>query len=158
MGNARTYRRCLLYSACLLGLVTALLGCCRTEVGGFDDSPDKKYRMFGKVFGAPGRAYVDNTRKTVRISIYTNDEKITLLFRKAYRVKGSDVGWDATWDEHNNIAVVIFDYGPGVLFTGLKKDEPPKRYIRTMVYHLDSTTGTFTEEPAGSRKRANPNL
>ena len=32
----------------LLGVVTLLPGCSRTVTGGFEDSPDKKYRMYGR--------------------------------------------------------------------------------------------------------------
>jgi hypothetical protein len=129
----------------LLGLATTFVGCSRTVIGGFTDSPDKKYRVYGRVFGALGHAFIDDTVKTVRITIVANDERETLLFRKEYRVKGSDVGYDATWDEHNNLAMVIYDYGPGVQFHGLAKDAPPERHIRTLSYHFDSKAGTFTE-------------
>jgi hypothetical protein len=146
MCNARIYGQRLLYSAFLLGLVMAFLGCSRTVTGGFDDSLDKKYRVYGRVFGAYGRSFIDNSRKTVRISIVANDTNETLLFRKGYRVEGSDVSWDSTWDERNDLTVVIYDYGPGVLFTGLKKDAPPRRHIRTMAYQFDPKTGAFTEQ------------
>ena len=113
--------------------------------GGFTDSPDKKYRVYGRVFGALGHTFADDTRKTVRISIVANDTNATLLFRKEYRVKGADVGWDATWNDHNDLSVVIYDYGPGVTFHGLRKDEPPRRLFRTIGYRL---TPTFTEDTA----------
>lgn len=134
----------------LLGLATTLIGCSRTVTGGFTDSPDKKYRMYERVFGAYGHAFIDNTGKTVVISIYANDKNQTLLFRREYRVKGSDVGCDANWDEHDNLTVPIYDYGPGVQFHGLAKDEPPQRNIRTVFYQFDSKTGTFSEQTVKS--------
>ena len=70
-----------------------LPGCSRTVIGGFVDSPDSKYRMYGRVYGVFGRAFLDDTDKTVRISIVLNDARETILFRKEIRVKGSDVGW-----------------------------------------------------------------
>src|SRR5438046_443656 len=101
-----------LWPLLLLGAVVTLLGCSRTVTGGFTDSPDKKYRMHGRVFGALGKAFLDETRKTVRLSIVLNDPQETLLFRKEISVKGSDVSWDCTWDKEGNVSVVVFDYGP----------------------------------------------
>ncbi|WP_150107317.1 hypothetical protein [Pedosphaera parvula] len=70
------------------------------------------------------------------------------MFKKEFRVRGEDVGWDATWDQSNNLSVVIYDYGKGVTFHGLAKDEPPRRVFRKLFYRFDSKTGTFTEQPA----------
>src|SRR5262245_61375549 len=93
----------------LLGSAMALLGCSRTVIGGFDDSPDKKYRIYGRVYGALRKSFLNETRKTVRLSIVLNDAQETLVFRKEIKVKGSDVSWDCTWDTNNNISVVVFD-------------------------------------------------
>jgi hypothetical protein len=60
----------LLWSALLLLFVTAFLGCTRTVVGGYDNSPDKKYCLDFRTFGAYGHAFVDNTTKTLRITIF----------------------------------------------------------------------------------------
>jgi hypothetical protein len=117
-------------------------------IGGFTDSPDKQYRMFRRSFGAVGHDFSDDTGKTVVISIYANNANQTLLFKREYRVNGSDVGWDATWGEHDNLNVEVYDYGPGVVFHGLARDEPPRRHIRSLVFLLDPKAGTFTEQPA----------
>src|SRR5882724_6642249 len=106
--NLSMRRPCTLF---LLSAVITLLGCTRTVTGGFTDSPDKKYRMYGRVYGALGKAFLDETGKTVRLSIVLNDAQETLLFRNEIRVKGSDVGWDCTWDKDGNVSVVVFDYG-----------------------------------------------
>lgn len=122
------------------------VGCTRTVVGGYTDSPDKKYRVYGRIYGAYGRSFLDNTPKTVRISIVTAAGNETLLLRKGYRVQGSDVGWDATWNEHHNLTVVFFEYPPGVSRWDLTKKGAPTNHIRTVTYRFDSKAATFTEE------------
>ena len=132
----------------ILGLFScALIGCSRTVIGGYTDSPDKKYRLYGRVYGAYGRSFFESTTKTVRISIVANDEKESLLFTKDYRVKGFDVGWDVIWKDANNLSLFIYDYGPNVEFSGLQKDEPPRRPIATMTYRFDANRATFTLSP-----------
>jgi len=102
--------------------------------------------MYGRVYGAYGRSFLDSTAKQIRISIVTTGGSQTLLFRKEYRVKGSDVGWDATWDEHNHLSIVVYDYGPGVDSTIGEKNGNPKQNLLTLTYHFDSKSGAFTEE------------
>ena len=70
----------------------SFVGCSRTVIGGFTDSLDKKYRVYGRCFGAYGHDYVYSSSKIVRITIVANDEHETTLFRKEYRVRGADVG------------------------------------------------------------------
>jgi hypothetical protein len=114
--------------------------------GGFTDSPDKKLRVYGRCFGALGRDYIATSTKQVRITIVANDERETTLFRKEYSVHGADVGWTATWDQSTNLTVVIYDYGDGIAFNGLIKDEPPKRVFHTLFYCFDPKTGKFAEK------------
>jgi hypothetical protein len=130
----------------LLTAVTGLLGCSRTVTGGFQDSPDKKFRLYGRVYGALGRAFVENTKKTVRISIVANDATETLLLRKEYRVRGADIGWSSIWDSQDNLTVAIFESGPGV--GGLRGAEVPtaSNHIETASFLLDKQTGKFHEK------------
>src|SRR5258708_404282 len=129
----------------LLGVVTTSLGCSRTVTGGFDDSPDKKLRMYGRVYGALGKAFLDETRKTVRISIVTNDSKETLIFRREIHVKGSDVRWNCTWDKAGNVSVVVFNHGPGVYWEDALKAGTPSNLLATVLFIRDKQTGTFNE-------------
>jgi len=83
-------------------------GCTRTVEGGFSDSPDKAFRMYGRVYGALGKSFTDDTAKTVRISIVRSDPKETLIFRREFRVRGGgDVGWHCYWDTNSNLVVTI---------------------------------------------------
>ena len=120
-------------------------GCTRTVVGGYTNSPDKKYCVYGRIYGAYGQAFVAETSKTVRISIVTGGTNETLLFREKYRVRGSDVSWDATWDEHNNLTVVVYDYGRGLDRVDASKRGSPTNHLLTLVYRLDAKTRNFIE-------------
>ena len=84
----------------------------------------------------------------MRFSIYATNNYEHLLFRKEYRVKGSDICLNSTWDKEDNITVVVYDYGRGVdHFDGIAKGAPTN-YICSMVFRLDSKTGTFKESVA----------
>ena len=120
-------------------------GCTRTVVGGYTDSPDKKYRVYGRTYGAYGRAFVDETSKKFRVTIVTGDTNETLLLRKEYHVRGSDVSWDASWDQHNNLTVVVYDYGRGLDRVDASKRGSPTNHLLTLVYRLDSKTRSFSE-------------
>jgi len=130
----------------LLSVVTLLLGCSRTVTGGFTDSPDKKYRMYGRVYGALGKAFLDETPKIVRISIVTKDSKETLIFRREIHVKGSDVSWDCTWNTADNVSVVVFDYGPHVYWEDARKAGTPSNYLASVSLIRDNQTGKFQEQ------------
>ena len=127
-------------------VILSLLGCTRTVVGGYSDSPDKKYRVYGRMYGAYGRSFLDRTPKIVRVSIVMTAGIEKPLFKKEYRIEGSDVGWDATWDEHHNLTLVFFEYSAGVSRWDLDKKGAPTNYIRTVTYRFDSKTALFTEE------------
>lgn len=126
--------------------IIALLGCSRIVTGGYEDSIDKKYRVYGKCIGPRGPVDIDSSAKTIRITIVANDDRETQLFRKEYRVRGEDVGWEATWGQSNSLNVVIYDYGEGITFHGPKTNEPPRRVFRTLFYGLDPTKATFVEQ------------
>ena len=134
-----------LLSASVLCAVIFVVGCSRTVLGGYTDSPDKKYRVYGRVYGAYGRSFVDNTPKTIRISIVAAIGGEKLLLRKEYRIQGADVGWDATWDEQDNLTLAIFEYPPSISRWDLTKKGAPTNHILGVIYHFDSKTVTFTE-------------
>lgn len=132
-----------LSTLCVMGLIFSF-GCSRTVTGGFDDSPDKKFRIYGRVYGAPGKAFLDETEKTVRISVVTADANETLLFREKIDVKGSDVGWDCTWDKGDNAEIVVFTYGPNVDQADAVKAGTLSNLLATVSLTLDKSTGKFT--------------
>jgi hypothetical protein len=144
LDSRRTHN--LLLLVFLLGVVVSIPGCGRIMVGGGEDSPDKKYSLGVSTAGAYNHAYYDDTRKTVSITIYTNDGRWTELLAQTYRVRGSDLGWNCAWDEHDNITLTLHDYGPGVSHYDLKTNSPPKRILRTLRYQLDPKNGGFTEQ------------
>ena len=167
-------KRCLCVSL-LISTVGGCTGCVSIYHAGGDDSPDGRYVIFGHVRGAGGRAFDDETWKTVFITIETNtNEKATIvtnyqngaivsetvvavngktemplqkpLLEKKYHVYGSDVCWDAIWGKDDNITVFLYDYGPGVYWEDARKNGTPKRGIRTLHYVLDSESGRFLDQ------------
>jgi hypothetical protein len=133
------------WSALLLCLVMAFLGCSRTVTGGYDDSPDKKYRLYGRIFGAYGHNFSENTAKSLHISIVAIDNQTLPLFKKDYRVKGCSISWTSSWDKEDNLTVVLTDYGSA--FGQVQGSAT--NHICTLSFHLDSKAGTFMEQRTG---------
>src|SRR5438067_12739014 len=101
---------------CFLFCIAMLVGCSRTVTGGYEDSPDGKYRLWVRKFGAYGQAYVDRTPKTIRIRLVKvlgdkNHWQEKLLFEKNYRFTCGFVDMDTTWDKENNLTLVVYDWG-----------------------------------------------
>ena|SRR5438552_8100781 len=136
-----------------LGLCCLFLGCSRTVVGGFSDSMDKKYRLYGRVQGAYAHSYVEQTPKTVTISIVATDRGERLLFTKKYRLVGSDVSWNASWNMQDSVTVSIYDYGPGIGYSDSPGHGVPTNQLCTVSFCFDAKTGTFAEQTAGSAKQ-----
>jgi hypothetical protein len=127
--------------------VLCLFGCTRTAIGGYSESPDKSYCVYGKVYGAYGRSFLDNTDKKIKISIAKGNGTEKLLFLREYRVHGADVGWNAMWNANTNVTVVVFEYPAGVNRWDLSSKQGPTNHLRTLTYDLDSKTETFVERP-----------
>jgi hypothetical protein len=170
MAKDRLDARCYLFIGLLI--FTAVFGgCISTYTAGTDDSPDGKYLVGGHIRGAGGRVYLDNTRKTVFITIETKGNQtativtnyqngaiiservvavsgkaVKLLLEKKYHVRGSDVCWDDTWGKDDSLAIVLYDYGPGVYWEDAKKKGVPKRIIRVLHYYIDPKSGSFVEQ------------
>jgi hypothetical protein len=72
-------RRRLLALALVLGGLWFLPSCSRTVLGGYQDSPAEKFRVYGRIYGAYCRSFRDNTRKTIRVSIVVRGRTETLL-------------------------------------------------------------------------------
>jgi hypothetical protein len=133
----RTVLRCTSALAALL-----LAGCTRTVMVGQSRSPDKSYVLWGKVCGAYGHSFMEDTAKTIRISIEKSGSR-ELLFRKDYNVKGTDVGWKATWRGNTNVSVVLLQYPPGAY--SFDTNSIPSNVISTMTFVFDSQTSKFVE-------------
>src|SRR5688572_6944937 len=85
------------------------VGCTRTVVGGFVDSPDNTVRVYGRMKGAYGRAYTDVTPKTISITIVKIDKEETVLFSEDYPVKGGDLTWRSTWAAKNTLVITVIN-------------------------------------------------
>src|SRR5207245_1635094 len=102
------------------------------------------------------RSFLDNTSKTIRISIVSTAANEPLLLQKEYRLHAANLGWDATWDEHNNLTVVLFEYPAGVNLYDLSNRRVATNHIRSVIFRFDPGKGTFTEQkPTSATEKAN---
>jgi hypothetical protein len=132
----------------MLGSTLGFVGCMATYKAGSVDSPDGRYLVSGRIRGAYGRAFIDQTKKTVFVTLFAKSGgKEKLLFQRQYRVQGSDVCWDANWDTDDNLTLVLYDYGLGVSFYDARKNGTPKRHLQTVACRFDSKTGRYVEQP-----------
>jgi hypothetical protein len=142
----RVHRRWLLATVFWL-LMLAPVGCTRTVVGGYVTSPDSNYVVYGRIYGAYGQSFTNETAKMMRLTIATAGRKKATLLREEFSIRGADVGWDAAWDSSDNLKVVLYEYPVGVNRWAVAKI-PRTNHIRTLYYRFDSKRGTFTEDSA----------
>jgi hypothetical protein len=109
----------------------------------FAVSPDAKERSEKEAKEASAAGVGRGDHNPGAIITATN----TLLFRKEYWVKGSDLNWSSLWGEHNNLAIVFYDYGAGVGIPYSSENDAPNRLLRTIHYQFDSGVGIYREEP-----------
>lgn len=135
--------------ACLILLIGWLVaGCSRTVVGGFLDSPDEKYRVYVRTYGAYGHRFVDETAKVLRVTIVRNDGSGTILFKKEYRIRGSDIVANTAWDQRGNVVVILYDYGSGVVRSEGREKSYRTNYLRTIVCRFEPQRSTFADQPS----------
>lgn len=116
-------------------------------------SPNKKYQIWIRAFRTPKRAFVDRTRKSIGISIIKNNGDYAdwdapasfILYTNHYQFECSDVRFQTSWDEENNIAVTLYDYAPDVYQEDAQRAGIPSNYIATLSFDLDKQTGKFRE-------------
>lgn len=120
----------------------------RTVTGGFSDSPDRQFRVYVRVYGAVGQSFVSETAKTLVVSIVAARSKETLLRKDSYRVQGSDVGWDLTWDPHNAPSITVYDYGTNVDYYRARDMGAQKRVLMKLSYRYDPVARKFKQNPA----------
>jgi hypothetical protein len=128
-----------------------LQGCSRTVTGGYDDSPDGKFRLWVRTFGAYRHAFVDRTRKTIRVRLVEvigdkNNWNEKLVFEKKYHFTCADVGLETSWDTNNNLTAVVYDWPDGLVESDAEKQGIASNYIATLRFKFDKNTGKFTEQ------------
>jgi hypothetical protein len=133
-------------SALLLTIFCAS-GCKQqTVVGGSMDSPDGKVFVSIHVLGAPGKAYTDDTEKTVVIDIKRHDAAESLLLHKKITVHGSDITPDGKWYAGNNLRINIIDYGIGVDVDYGESHGLPVHHIKTVRFLFDAEKQNYRED------------
>jgi hypothetical protein len=130
----------------LVGTVIAFTACSRSVTGGYVDSPDMKYRVYGRCFGPTGPVNVVGWVKTIRITIVANDKDEAQLFMNEYHFRGAEVRWEAKWASNDDLAVTIFESSKSVESDNVKTNVPLKRKFRTLTYKFNPKTGVFTEQ------------
>jgi hypothetical protein len=123
-----------------------LSGCTRTVIGGYSESPDKEYCLYGRIYGGYGKSFLDDADKKVIVSIVKSGATEKSLLRKEYSIRGSNVDWKATWDAHTNVTVVIFEYPSGYNRWDTSKKAPLIKELRKLIYNFDSNAKTFIEK------------
>jgi hypothetical protein len=113
----------------------------KVEVSVFALSPDAKQRSQQEKKEAEARGVWTGPESPGAIVTATN----TLLFKKEYRLRGSDVQWISRWEEHDSLSIAFFDYGAGVEVPYSSRDTAPKRSLCTLHYQLDSSSGVYRE-------------
>jgi hypothetical protein len=140
-----TCRWCLRVLIAVIAPLIGVIGCTRTVVGGYVDSPDRIYGVYGRIYGAYGRSFLDNTTKTIHITIVASRSPEKVVLSRQYRVRGSNVGWNAIWCDHTNLAVVVFEYPPGVSRWDLTRPRGPTNHLLTVTYALERNSPAFVE-------------
>ena len=125
-------------------------GCTRTYLSTGDSgvpSPDGSTRLCLTRHGAYGRSYIDKTQKLVDVDIRrgfgTNE---TTLFSHRYEFVGSDLDVNIHWNSPEEVAVCVYDYGPGVSSYDAPKTGAPSNYLATLTFQMDNATGKFVEK------------
>jgi hypothetical protein len=121
--------------------------------GGYEDSPDGRYRLWVRTFGAYGHAFSERTRKTIRIRLVERigdtdawDEK--LLCEKTYHFKCADFDLKPLWGTNHNLTVVVYAWDAWEDATSdadAQKRGVASNYIATLTYDFDKNAGMFTE-------------
>ena len=129
--------------ACVLFLAMPLLSSCsRTVIGGYSDSPDSRFRVYGRVHGAYGRSFLETTPKTVSITIVEKSgEKV--LFRKQFRVIGGYLKWEPTWRADDTLVIEIVEQN------GVSKTNQTK-WMTTKTFRLNADQTKFMDEAASN--------
>ncbi len=137
-----------------LACVVVFLGCSRPVTGGYEDSPDGKYRLWIRTFGAYGHAFSERTRKTIRIRLVekiggTNSWDEKLLCEKTYRVKCADFGLNTSWSQKHSVTAVVYSWDSwedAELDTSVTKPAAESNYIATLTFEFDKNSGNFAEK------------
>lgn len=143
-----------LVSHFLAFVLICVTGCSRAVVAGYSLSPAKTYCVYGRIYGGYGRSFVESSNKTVRFTIVKCGSRDVKLFSKEYAVRGSNVGWSASWQGDTNVIVLVFEYPPGANQWDLSK-HPPTNNLLSLTFKATENGAEFLQE-SESQSRVNP--
>ena len=128
----------------------ASTGCTKTGVGGHfyfpskSDATSAKYNLVIDVEGAYRSAYVDKTKKEVRITIWEGSKSV---LSREYTVTAADLDWDVQWDKQEDLQITFFDFPDGKSGYGNYAFTLPSKHIFSVRFTYDTSSSFFTEYP-----------
>ena len=135
------------YVGCISLLLVGFCGCMHTVVFGGGESPGKRYCLSVASHGASAKAYVDNSKKRIWITIDSQDAtNSATLFKQRFVLSGSDIDWNTRWSSDEAVSVDFYDWGYGVSNYKNNKHLSASNHIASFSFALDRTTGKFIEK------------
>jgi hypothetical protein len=114
---------------------------------GGSESPGKRYCLSVASHGASAKAYVDNSKKGIWITIDSQDAtNSATLFKQRFVLIGSSIDWNTRWSSDEAVSVDFYDWGRGVANYKNNKRLLASNHIASFSFALDRTTGKFTEK------------
>ena len=129
----------------LIGLTMTLLGCVAPYMVTSLNSQSGNYSVQNllqgsfKLYGYP----LDEGRKLLIVEVISEDPARPGKFSKKFHIHGSDVQWHDIWDDHDNLSLILYDYGPNVGSSIRRKPGAQMRYLGTVKF--DSSSGMLTK-------------
>ena len=112
-----------------------------TEVGGNPEpSPDNRYAISTRAYGASGKAYSAKTKKRFRVWIGPKTgSKPASAFEKTYVFLAGDMGWRVNWPGPDEVAVNLYeDNGEA------RSTQAPSNHVASLLFRK-GTGGRFVE-------------
>jgi len=131
----------------LLALGSVILcGCMHTEIGGNPEpSPDNRYVIATRGYGASGKPYVEKTKKRFSVWIGPNGGSSSARpFKKTYVFAAGSLDWNVNWRGSEEVAVELFDYGDGVSSIDARKAGIPSNHVAALLFRKRAD-GHFVE-------------
>ncbi|MGV3772203.1 MAG: hypothetical protein ACO1QB_04820 [Verrucomicrobiales bacterium] len=141
--EAKRMKKNTVYFFGLIAILT-LGGACRTRTVTTSSwvSPERQVKVTSRIYGAPGKAFVEESKKEVSLGVsYLNWVNTSTNFLVA--LTGADVKLKIDWVNPTNCFIRFYDYGKNLSAYDAAKLEKSARPLKT--YELKPTaTGSWT--------------
>jgi hypothetical protein len=121
-------------------------GCMHTELGGNPEpSPDNRYAIATRAYGASGKPYSAQTKKRFRVWIGPKtSSNPARAFKKTYLLMAGDMAWKVNWHGPDEVAVDLYDEGRGTGFVRTEASSPASNHVASLLFRK-ALDGGFTE-------------